>query len=147
METKDQAQFHIVLVKGWVEKEGKFLLAQRDEKETHVPGVWSLPGGKVENEITKNILQKTLQKELMEEVGVGVGDDMTMVYNNTFTRSDGAHVVAITFLCKHVLGEARPIEDTQDVAWLTLTELEHFDKAEDWLRDEINALCRFKKNI
>ena len=50
MQTQDNAQFHIVLVKGWVEKDGKFLMARRSRKEIQAPGQWSIPGGKMENE-------------------------------------------------------------------------------------------------
>lgn len=36
MQTKDNAHFHIVLVKAWVEKDGKFLMAQRGSQELHI---------------------------------------------------------------------------------------------------------------
>ena len=66
MQTEDNAQFHIVCVKGWVEKDGKFLLAQRAFNELHHPGVWSLPGGKVETEIEE--LVKYLNEQKMNKI-------------------------------------------------------------------------------
>ena len=62
METKDNAHFYIVAAKGWIEKDGKYLLARRGPEELHMPGVWSLPGGKVETETEEaHIIEKTLR--------------------------------------------------------------------------------------
>lgn len=57
METKDHAKFYIVLVKGWIEYHGKFLLAQRGMNEVHKPGAWSVPGGKVEDEMSSSLVE------------------------------------------------------------------------------------------
>jgi len=144
MQTKDNAQFHIVAVKAWIEKDGKFLLAKRGPKELHKPNTWSLPGGKVEGETEEpNILQKTLKKEVKEEVGVDVTDDIKLVYNNSFVRTDGAHVVMLTFLCHYKSGEAEPIEDTSKVKWLSIEELKKFKEAEDFLKREIKELVSY----
>lgn len=141
METQDNAQFHIVLVKGWVEKDGKFLLAQRSTKELHKGGSWSLPGGKVEDEVEEaHILENTLRKEIQEEVGLTVDRQMSLIYNNSFVRVDGAHVVGLTFLCKALSGEAEALEDTAAVQWLSLEELKNFSDAEDFLKLEIEHL-------
>lgn len=143
METEDNAKFHIVLVKGWIEKDGKFLLARRSDKELHKPGAWSLPGGKIDSDKNEtDILQKTLKREIMEEIGIEVSDDIELVYDNSFVRVDGAHVVSMTFLCHLLSGEARPLEETAEVAWLSLDELKKF-KAEEWLRTEIERLEDF----
>jgi len=147
MKTKDNAQFHIVAVKAWIEKNGKFLLAKRSPNEVHEPNSWSLPGGKVENEIEADILQKTLEKEVKEEVGVDITDKIELVYNNSFQRVDEAHVVMMTFLCHYKSGEAKPLEDTAEIAWFTLEELKKFNKAKDFLKIEINRLDEYLKSI
>jgi ADP-ribose pyrophosphatase YjhB (NUDIX family) len=144
MQTKDNAQFHIVAVKAWIEKNNKFLLAKRGLHELHKPNTWSLPGGKVENETEEpNILQKTLKREIKEEVGIDVTDDIELVYNNSFIRTDGAHVVMLTFLCHYKSGEAEPIEDTSKVKWLSIEELKKFKEAEDFLKREIKELVSY----
>lgn len=141
METKDKAQFHIVGVKAWVMKGDKYLLARRGMEEVHMPGVWSIPGGKVDDDgETVNILQETLKREVLEEVGVEITDDIRLVYNNTFKRSDGASVVGLTFLCHWKSGEAKPLEDTSEVKWFTLDELLVMEGIEDFLKREIEAL-------
>lgn len=148
METKDNAKFHIVLVKGWIEKNGKFLLAKRANTELHKPGAWSLPGGKVESTgEEKNILQKTLKKEIREEVGIEIEDNIEILYNNSFIRVDNAHVVNVTFLCHYKSGEAKPLEDTAEIKWLTIDELKNFGEAEDFLKAEINELDKHLKKL
>lgn len=144
MQTKDNANFFIVATKGWVEKDGLFLLARRGPEELHMPGVWSLPGGKVETEIEPHILEKTLIKEIQEEVGVTVSDQMNLLYNNSFERTDGAIVVGLTFLCNYVSGEATPLEDTSEVAWYSLEQLKELRDIEEFLIKEIKILAAYK---
>lgn len=144
MQTKDNAPFHIVLAKGWVEKDGKFLMAKRGEEELHKPGTWSLPGGKVERDVgEENILQKTLKKEIEEEVGVEITDEIELIYNNTFERIDGAHVVNLTFLCHHKSGEAKPLEDTAQVKWFSIEELRNFEDLEPFFKREVEKLIKY----
>jgi ADP-ribose pyrophosphatase YjhB (NUDIX family) len=141
MKTKDNAQFHIVAVKAWVKKGDKYLLARRGMNEVHMPGVWSIPGGKVDEcGETVNILQDTLKREVLEEVGLEITDEIDLVFNNTFKRSDGASVVGLTFLCHWKSGEAKPLEDTSEVKWFTLAELLQMEDVEGFLKREIGVL-------
>ncbi len=133
---------HKVIVKAWIEKSGKYLLAKRDNTEAHHAGVWSLPGGNVETEIADSILEKTLKKEIKEEIGIEIGDKMELVYNNGFVKtSDGSHVVNLTFLCHWQSGEAQPLEDTSEIKWFTLAELQNLPDPPDFLEKEIKYLA------
>src|SRR3989344_5622815 len=135
---------HKVIVKAWVEKDGKYLLAQRGNTEKHHAGVWSLPGGNVENEVSESILEATLQKELSEEVGIEVEDKMDLIYNNGFVKdSDGSHVINLTFLCHWKSGEAKPLEDTAKIEWYFLEELKSLKDPPDFLIKEIDYLTKF----
>ena len=145
MQTQDAAQFHIIMVQGWVEKDGKFLMAQRSFQELQAPGAWAIPGGKVETVegSAERILEQTLKKEILEETGVIVSDAMQFVYNDAFTRVDGSTVVAITFLCQWQSGEARALEDTEQIQWFTLEALENFSDAKPFLKRQITELVKF----
>jgi 8-oxo-dGTP diphosphatase len=143
MKTEDNAHFHIVLVKAWIENNGRFLLAQRAPSELHVPGAWSLPGGKIVDRLEPQILENTLKEEVREEVGIEIDDRMELIYNNSFRRVDGAHVVGLTFLCKLQSGDARALEDTVAVQWLTVEELKKFKDTQDFLKNEIKELVRY----
>jgi len=135
---------HKVIVKAWVAKNNNFLLALRDATEKHHAGVWSLPGGNVENDICDEILEKTLAKEIKEEIGIDIEPNMQIIYNNGFIKdSEGSHVINITFLCKWKAGEAQPLEDTAAVKWFTLHELQKMRNPPDFLIKEITHLASF----
>lgn len=122
---------HLVLVNAVIEKDRKILVSQRSWEETHMPGKWTIPGGKVEQTLGDiwNVLEKTLNDEVMEETGVEISDNVKLITNNTFIRSTGQHVVALIFLCHWRSGEAKPLEDTIDVKWITEQELKDMEFA------------------
>ncbi len=146
MQTQDNANFFIVMAKGWVEKDGKYLLARRGPKELHMPGIWSLPGGKVEQEIAEHIIEKTLTKEIEEEVGITVSPHMELVYNNSFQRTDGPTVIGFTFLCQYQSGTPEALEDTTEIAWHTLEQLQQLTGLEPFLVKEIEILSTYLQN-
>ena len=134
---------HKVIVKGWVEKDDKYLLAKRGSTEKHHAGVWSLPGGNIEADVQEGILEKTLVREIEEEIGIIVSDDMEITYNNGFIKtSDGSHVINITFLCHWKSGKERPLEDTEELKWYTLGELITLPDKPDFLEREVHFLQR-----
>lgn len=134
---------HKVIVKSWVEKDGDYLLAQRGQTEKHHAGVWSLPGGNVDAEVADFLLEQTLKREIFEEIGIEILDDMELIYNNGFIKdSDGSHVINLTFLCFYKSGEARPLEDTERIDWHSLEELKKLKDAPDFLIKEINYLVK-----
>jgi 8-oxo-dGTP diphosphatase len=111
-----------------VNDEGKVLIAQRSPEEGHEGGKWSIPGGKIEsNGEEHDVLLKNIKKEIMEEVGVEIFDDIALVHDNTFARSNGDEVLALVFKCKYKSGEAKALEDTVDVKWVTKEELESYE--------------------
>ena len=122
---------HLILVNAVVEKKGKVLVSQRSYEETHQPGSWTIPGGKVERTTREiwNIVEQTLREEVMEETGVEITEDVELLTNNTFIRSTGQHVVALVFLCHWESGEGKPLEDTIDTKWITEEELKKMEFA------------------
>lgn len=106
----------------------KVLIAQRSLEEDHEGGKWSIPGGKIEStDEEHNVLLKNIKKEVLEEVGVEIFDDVVLVYDNTFTRTNGDSVLALVFSCKYKSGEARPLEDTADVKWIGKDEINDYE--------------------
>ncbi|HSU80384.1 MAG TPA: NUDIX domain-containing protein, partial [Candidatus Angelobacter sp.] len=63
----------VVNVEGAIHLDGKWLLILRSEKEEHAGGGLSLVGGKCEIEgNSSDILERTLHREIFEEVGIEV---------------------------------------------------------------------------
>lgn len=122
-----------VLVNAVIARDGKILISQRDMNEKHQPESWSIPGGKIENydgeDEIFNIVEKTLVKEIQEEVGVEIKDNIHLITNNTFKHTQGHIVLALVFLCEYKSGEARPLEDTMDVRWISSKEINDYEFA------------------
>lgn len=118
---------YIVNVEGAIVRGNQYLMIVRGPGETHAGGTLSFVGGKVE--ITQNaadVLEETLRREIMEEVGVQVSK-MVYAQSSHFIAGDD-RVVDIVFLCRYEAGEPR-ITDSQEVEnilWLTAAEvIEH----------------------
>ncbi len=140
---QDNAKLHIVMVQGWVKKDGKFLMAQRSFKELQAPGAWSIPGGKIEEGEGLGVVEQTLKKEILEEVGVSIKDNVKYISSDAFTRVDGKHVVSLCFLCEWKEGEAKALQETETVKWFSLQELRDFKEAKPFLKNLISALETF----
>lgn len=108
--------------------QNKILIAQRSWDEGHEPGKWSIPGGKIESEGEEHlILLKNIKKEIIEEIGIEIEDNIQLIYDNTFTRTNGDNVLALIFKCKYKSGEAKPLEDTIDVKWISKDEINNYE--------------------
>ncbi|WP_077618223.1 NUDIX hydrolase [Bacillus sinesaloumensis] len=138
-------------VEGAVYREDKWLIISRSVKEAHAGGQLSLVGGTVENEGNSiNILERTLRRELFEEVGIKVKEKVSYVRNTSFTLDDGSEVVDIVFLCEFEAGEpfAKSPDEVDAVFWMTTDEIVNHPKAPSWLVDGIKeAETLLKLNI
>jgi len=121
-------QFYSVIVNGViVNSDDKILISQRSFEEGHEGGKWSIPGGKIETIGEEhNVFLKNIKKEILEEVGIEIFDDISLVYDNTFIRSNGDEVLALIFICRYKSGEARPLEDTIKVEWIGKNEMNNY---------------------
>ena len=106
----------------------KVLISQRSFEEGHEGGMWSIPGGKIETTGEEhNVLLKNIKKEILEEVGIEIFDNIVLVYDNTFLRSNGDDVLALIFICKYKSGRTEPLEDTIDVKWIGKDEIDKYN--------------------
>lgn len=119
---------HLVLINALVVKDGKILIGKRSEEETHEPGSWAIPGGKIERTEGDvwQIAEQTLAREVEEETGVIIEDNSRLICNNTFIRSTGHHVIVFVYLCNWKSGVAKPLEDTTDVKWIKESEIDNY---------------------
>lgn len=120
---------HSIITNALIVKDDKILISQRSLNEKHDPLKWTIPGGKVEKTEGNvfSILEKTLKREVKEEVGLTIKDDIRLISNNTFIRTGGQHVIALIFICYWKSGTAKPIEDTNDVKWVCENDLKLYD--------------------
>lgn len=120
---------HQLLVNAIVVKDHRVLISQRSLEEKHEPDKWTIPGGKVEKSSNElwNILEMNVKKEVLEETGVEIENEMKLIANNSFIKKDSTHVVAMIFLTKWKANEAKALDDTIDVKWITKEELGSYE--------------------
>ncbi len=129
------ADTYIVNVEGAIVRDGRFLLVVRGEKE-YAPGGLSLPGGKVEGAgSVGDVLEATLRREIGEEVGLEVHDEMAYLRSSAFL-AEGDPVVDVVFLCRWQSGEAVAADPAEVAAvrWLTATEAIAHPETPPWTR-------------
>jgi 8-oxo-dGTP diphosphatase len=114
---------HVVAVMGIVKNGDKYLLAQRSLNDPQAGGQWSFPGGKVDMEVGDGIIEETLKREIMEEIGIEIEDKIDFICDDGFVRVSGHHVVMMTFLCFYKSGKAKPLEGQEQIKWLTIDEI------------------------
>lgn len=128
----------VINVEGAIPRDGKWLLIKRGEKEEHAAGCLSMVGGKCELEgASADILEKTLKREIFEEIGIDV-EGMT-VNSTSFVTGKGTHVIDIVFLCRHKSGVpyAKSREEVEEVMWMTTEDILVHKDAPSYLRENI----------
>ncbi|PIR04196.1 MAG: DNA mismatch repair protein MutT [Candidatus Magasanikbacteria bacterium CG11_big_fil_rev_8_21_14_0_20_39_34] len=132
--------FYIVNVEAAIYKQDKWLLATRSMKEKQSAGTLAMVGGKVENiEVENHVLEQTLHREILEEVGITIYDNMVYVKSSAFVNNDGKYVIDIVFLCQYKEGEAKPLDPNElsSVEWLTSHEIEEHQNIESWTKESL----------
>lgn len=140
----------IVNVEGAIFKGDKWLLIERSKKETHAGGMISLVGGKVDLEGDSiDILERTVKREIFEEVGIEIKDTVHYVQSTSFVTDKGVNVVDIVFLCEYATGEAYPNspDEVEQVLWLTYQELMNHPHAPIWPKESIKKAEVVRKNL
>ena len=124
MET--EAVWYLVNVEGAILREGRYLIIVRGPGESHAAGGMAFPGGKVEGAgSVDDVLEGTLHREIREEVGIEVTEEMAYLQSSAFVTDQGEPVVDVVFLCRHREGVPR-IADPDEVTavqWMTPDEL------------------------
>lgn len=94
------------------QEQGTRVLVTRRRAEGVLPGLWEIPGGKVE---PGESIESCVRREIREEVGldVAVGDEIG-IWEHTYEH---ARVRLHAHWCRHLSGEARALE-VADVAWV-----------------------------
>jgi ADP-ribose pyrophosphatase YjhB (NUDIX family) len=115
----------VVNVEGAIEQGGRYLMIVRGADVSHAPGALSFPGGKVEpNDGPDEAFESTLRREIREEVGVEIGDEVVYVDSRRFDTDDGRQALNVTFLCRFRSGTPTAnADEVESVRWMTVEEI------------------------
>jgi 8-oxo-dGTP pyrophosphatase MutT (NUDIX family) len=154
METNNQ-HLHEVVMTAMIVQDGKYLITRRAATKKRFPGMWTVPGGRLETKDyltlpkdTKdywyNVLEQTLRREVAEEVGLQI-KNIHYVTSLATVHADGSPSLVISCIADYVSGEVKlQIEETDDFAWVTLEEAKKYDLI-DGIYDEL-AMAEAKRN-
>ncbi len=138
-------KFYLNVVEVAIEHNEKFLIIKRPEGK-HAGGLLAFPGGKVEEIDEQNewdILRLAAKREIREEVGLDLKDELKYITNNYFVDSIGAHVIDTIFHCKiektDLTINASPRE-VPEYYWLTVEEINQAHNAPQWLKKYVQYI-------
>jgi len=156
METKNQV-LHEVVITAIVIKGGAYLITKRSMQEKRFPGMWTVPGGKLETDdyvnfpkeseyYWYNVLEKVLRKEVRDEVGVEI-DNIEYVTSLARVHEDKSPSLVISCMANYVSGDIVLQEgETDDFAWVSIEEAKKYNLI-DGIYDELVMADRRRKGI
>lgn len=124
---------HEVVITAIILKGDKYLIVRRSEKKKRFPGMWTVPGGRLEAKdylaLPKdteaywyNVLERTLQREIKEEAGIEV-ENVKYLTSLARVHEDGSPSIVISCTAEYVSGEVTVDGDENDqYAWVTIEE-------------------------
>lgn len=136
-------------------KDNKFLITKRSENEKHYPGMWTVPGGKLDKEdylsIPKNsanlhyhVLEKVLKREVKEEVNLEI-KEIDYITSIVFEREEGIPTMIISLSCKYKSGDVKLDNDSVDYKWITIEDAKNYPLI-DGIYDEL-VICAKKLGL
>ena len=149
MENKEEKNqyLHEVVITAIIIKDGKYLITRRSPNKKRFPGMWTVPGGKMETsdylQLSKdtehywyNVLERTLRREVKEEVGIDIGN-IEYVTSLATIHDDGSPSLMISCMANYVSGDIKLQEEESDqFAWVDLKEAKKYNLI-DGICDEL----------
>lgn len=138
---------HEIAITAIITKNGKYLIIRRSMSKKRFPGMWTVPGGKLETsdytslprdtkEYWYNVLEKTLEREVKEEVGIGI-KNVEYVTSLATVHKDGAPSLVISCLADYKSGKiSLQEEESDEFAWVSLKEAKKYNLI-DGIYDEL----------
>lgn len=116
-------KYHVVLAVGaFIIKNGKLLIVKKSPLEKVDPGLWTIPGGKIE---PNEPIIIGLKREIKEEVGLEI-DSYKWIGEDVF-ESNGFYFHAQHFLCGSLHSNITLEKNLVDFRWLVKKEIENLD--------------------
>ncbi|MBI4023105.1 NUDIX domain-containing protein [Candidatus Berkelbacteria bacterium] len=146
MTTPNQV-LHEVAITAIIVKDGKYLITRRAPTKKRFPGMWTVPGGKLETadytslpkdttDYWYNVLEQVLRREVQEEVGIAI-TNITYLTSLATVHADGHPSLVISCVADYEAGEVRlQPEETDDFRWVSTDEAQTYPLI-DGIHDEL----------
>jgi len=110
------------------DNDGRILLVKRSADDSYNPGLWELPGGKLD---IGQDLSTALQREVEEETGLDVESQSPIVYSDSYVINDGKYkglpYVLLVGIGKVVGGSLSLSHEHDDSAWEDYQQVFEYD--------------------
>jgi 8-oxo-dGTP diphosphatase len=147
MENNNSYKLFEIVITAIIVKDGKYLITRRSAQKKRFPGMWTVPGGHLETgdyenspkdteNYWYNILEKTLRREVREEVGIEI-KNIDYVTSLATVHGDKNPSLVISCLADYESGVVtlQP-EETDKYEWVGLAEAKNY-KLIDGIYDEL----------
>lgn len=116
----------------------EYLITRRSPNKKRFPGKWTVPGGKMETNdylaLPKdtefywyNVLERTLKREVQEEVGLEIGN-IEYITSLATVHDNGSPSLVISCAADYLSGEVKLQEgETDAFAWVTLEDAKNYE--------------------
>ena len=135
--TRRPGRFQVAL-KALVTQGGKLLVV----REASTPGLWELPGGRIdageEAEPHREVLRRELREELGEDFRCEIGSPC-LTWMRTPRRPDAATVFLVGFACTRAEGEIQLSDEHGEHGWIDQTAM----RALTWAPGYADALAEW----
>jgi 8-oxo-dGTP diphosphatase len=156
----DSQYLHEVAITAIVMDGEKFLITRRSASKKRFPGMWTVPGGKLEAkdylDLPKdtesywyNVLERTLEREVQEEVGIKI-KNVEYLTSLATVHVDGSPSIVISCTAQYVSGEVKLQEaETDKFAWVTIEEAKNYDLIDGIFQEFVQVARRQRgdKNV
>ncbi len=150
----DKNKVHYVVVTGILVKNGKYLITKRADWEKAFPGMWTVPGGKLEvldyalkqkdtGSHWYNVLENLLKREIKEEVGLDV-KNIGYVTSLVYIRPDEVPCLIISLFAEPEEGEIKLCDALTEYKWVDINEAKNYELIEG-IYEELVILDEFLK--
>lgn len=138
---------HEVAITAIIVKDGSYLITRRSPNKKRFPGMWTVPGGRLEpkdyidlpkdtTDYWYNVLEKVLRREVKEETGLDIAN-IAYVTSLATVHGDGYPSLVISCLADYQSGDVMLQPDETDAyVWVTLEEAKNYQLI-DGIYDEL----------
>lgn len=140
---KDKLFYFVANVVVFRDSDNRCLILKRDEREKVHPGKYAFLGGKLEwvnldlKSHTRmngdvfdfeNAIEDLLKREVYEEAGIELQDELTYINSVAFVRPDGIPVILVKFAANYKSGEVKLEEGAfTDSRWVNQEEVKKYE--------------------
>lgn len=142
-------KLYLPVVECAIEHNQKFLVIEHPSGK-YAEGLLSFPGGKIDAEdeaYTTDILRASVKREVFEEVGLILEDDIDYVFSSYFVGKNNTPILNSTFYCKLIKTIPSVIASHREVAnylWLSPEEILSKANSSEWLKSYLILIQQYK---